>query len=166
MGVRRFAEVRFRVLDAQGGAIQETDWIPNALMNEGERTVLDSFLRNQNNPTTFYVRLFAKAASLTDSLKSMSDGGEPGGLAGYAPQQIERSTVGWPTLNNDGLNMAALSKVVTFGPATSTWPTVQTAVLSTSSDNTGFLIDATTLSQTRQLLSGQTLQAQFKVRQV
>lgn len=146
--------LRFVHRSAAGAVLWESGWLPNALMNEGEKNILDAYLRGQNVPTAFFLRLFADTPQETDSLASLTN--EPGGLLGYAPIQIERSAVGWPTLDNSGGDFQAQSKTVTFR-ATGSWPSVTHAVLATSSDNSGLLIDSTALSQSRTLRSGQAL---------
>jgi hypothetical protein len=149
---------RFVHRDESGQIIWASDWVPNALADEGERNILDVYLRNQFAPSGFYVRLFADTPVETDSLASLT--GEPGGLVGYAPQPVLRSASagGWPVLSNEfsGGDYQAESATVSF-KATGTWPTITHAVLATSSNNTGLLIDYTALPQPRTLRSGQQL---------
>lgn len=106
----------------------------NNLADEGERNILDSYLRNINHPTTFFIRLFNDTPVETDSLASLT--GEPGFGNGYAQQQVLRSSNanGWPTIDFVGGNAQAVSKKVTFGCHLAY--TVTYAILALSSDNT------------------------------
>lgn len=128
--------------------------IANSLADEGEMNVLDVYLRDQNAPSTFFVKLFNDTPVETDSLKSLS--GEPGGGVGYAPQQVLRSasTGGWQ-LAMVGGNAQARSPELVYRPA-GTW-NVLSAVLATSSDNNGRLIAYGLLPQARTLTSGESL---------
>jgi hypothetical protein len=127
-------------------------------MNEGELNILHSYLSNQNHPTQFVVRLFGSTPVETDSLASLTN--EPGGNTGYIAPIINRdaTAAGWPTFDFSGGNARARTRTVTFrctGP--NAYPQATHAVLATSSDNTGKLIDATALATPRQLVSGEVL---------
>lgn len=147
------------------GTVEVSGWRHNSLMNEGERNVLDLYLRGQNAPSSFYVRLFGFTPQENFSLASMSN--EPGGLRGYAPQPIARNATasGWPVLSDvfSGGDFQAESVEVVFR-AGGVWPTVTHATLSTSSDNTGLLVDAVALAQARSLRSGGELAIQYLCR--
>ena len=140
-------------LDAHGNIRHRQEWTHNNLMNEGERNIFDAYLRGLNVPTAFWVKLYADTPVETDSLSSLSN--EPGGLLGYSPQQITRDATGWPTLGESGGDAEIISRELTFRATSGTWPAVTHAVLATSSDSSGKLVDATALDQTQQLASGE-----------
>lgn len=146
--------------DSDGRILYESDWEPNNLANEGERNMLDVYLRNAAGPASFRVRLFGSTPLETSSLASLTN--EPGGSLGYAPQAVNRDATvdGWPTLDNQfsGGDFQAESKTVTFRATSGIWPNVTHAALATTSDNSGLLIDFTQLRQPRQLRSGQQLE--------
>lgn len=149
--------------DAQKRILWESGWTPNALMDEGERLLLDVFLRNATAPTSFRVRLFADVPVETDSLASLQN--EPGGNTGYVPGTINRdaTALGWPTLENIGGDFYATSAKVTFrctGPGQ--YPQVSSATLCTTSDNSGKLIDATELKDPRVMKSGDVLDIYYQ----
>lgn len=150
--------MKFVHRDERGQVLWESAWEPNNLANEGERHILDVFLRGAAGPSAFFVKLFGDTPVETDSLASLSN--EPGGSVGYSPKQINRdaTAAGWPTLDNQfsGGDFQAESVQVTF-QATGLWPTVTYAVLATSSHSQGLLLDYTVLRQPRQLRSGQSL---------
>ena len=132
----------------------------NSLADEGERNVLDSYLRNLSHPSQFFLRVFNDTPTETDSLRSLT--GEPGFANGYAQQQVLRSSnaAGWPTLGTSGGNAQASSKQVTFDCTLAY--TVSYAVLATTSDNSGLLISYGALSTTQSLASGDQLRVTYK----
>ncbi len=136
------------------------DFIHNNLGDEGEKNVLDSYLRNLNHPSSFYLRLFNDTPVDTDSLRSLT--GEPGFANGYAQQQVLRSSTadGWPTLTFVGGNAQASSKQVTFNCIVAY--TVTYAVLATTSDNAGLFISYGALSTAQSLASGDSLRVTYK----
>lgn len=132
----------------------------NSLADEGERNVLDVYLRNLNVPSSYYIKLWNDTPAETDSLKSLT--GEPGGGAGYSPQQVLRddSANGWPLMQFVGGNAQASSKQVTFD-CTSSF-TCTYATLATSSDNNGLLVSYASLSASKTLSSGEQLRITYK----
>jgi hypothetical protein len=149
-------------LDANGNVIWRQTQVPNALADEGENNILDVYYRGQNAPTTFYCRLYNDTPLETDSLADLT--GEPVGN-GYAAQEIERSTVGWPTLALDAGDWQLTSKEVTFTASGGSWGPVTHAVLATSSDNSGLLIAFVALSTSRTLQDGETLKVTIQPKQ-
>lgn len=152
------SDVEFVVLTA-GKPVES--WVSkNSLADEGEFAILDSFLRNQSHPPSFWIRLFNDVPVDTDALSSLT--GEPGGATGYAAQQVLRSANadGWPTLALDGGDWMATSKQVTFRFRAAA--TIQYSVLATSSDNSGRLICYAPLSSQRVMASGEDLRVTIK----
>jgi hypothetical protein len=136
---------------------------PNALAQEGEEAVLESFFRNGTayNPTQFYVRLCNDALTVTDVLSSILN--EPSGN-GYTPQLVERSTTGFPTKELDLGAWRIISKVLSFTASGGQIGPVITAYLATSSDNSGKLIAFRSLSLTRTILDTDTMTIQFRIK--
>ncbi len=156
-------EAQFIHRDSEGGILWQSEWIKNFLADEGEKDVLDVYLRGAAAPASFRVRLFADTPVETDSLASLS--GEPGGSTGYVSPTVNRDATqnGWPTLENAGGDFRAVTRTLTFrctGP--NAYPAIQYAALCTTSDNTGKLVDATALTQSRALKSGETLDVIYR----
>jgi hypothetical protein len=151
----------FRHFDANSDLIWEHT-AKNSLANEGEESMLDSYLRNQNNPSTFYVRLFNDTPTETDSLGAIT--GEPS-TNGYAPQEITRNTSGWVSLALDSGDFQATSSEETFSASGGSWGPVTYAVLATTSGNAGKHIAFVALSQSRTLADGESLKVTLKVKQ-
>lgn len=133
----------------------------NALADEGESSILDTYFRATSSPTAFYVRLFNDTPTETDSLSDLT--GEPSGN-GYASATIERSIVGFPTLESDSGDYQVVSKQVTFTASGGEWSAVTYAVLSTTTDNTGKLVAYVALSQARTLADGESLRIQITIK--
>ncbi len=153
---------KFTHRDKDGNIIWE-DIIENALADEGEQAMLDVFYRNGAAPTQFYIRLYNDTPVETDTLSTLT--GEPAGN-GYAPQLVERSNVGFPTIQQDANgDWQIVSKTVTFSASGGSWGPVTYAVLATTSDNTGKLIAFVALSQSRTLNDGESLDVQLTITQ-
>ena len=123
----------------------------NALVDEGESIMLDSFFRSLNAPTEFYVRLAFDSIQETDGLANIQR--EPVGN-GYSAQLLERSTVGFPTLELHEGDYRVKSKEVTFAAIGGSIGPVNVAYLATTSDNTGKLVGYVALSIERTILDG------------
>ena len=146
--------------DKDGKLIWQDEAINN-LADEGEQNILDLYLRGQNAPSGFYLRLFNDTPAETDALSNLT--GEPTGN-GYAAQALARNTTDWPTLALDTGDYQAISKTVTFSASGGSWGPVTYCVLATSSDNSGKLISYAALSQARTLADGESLQITYKVK--
>lgn len=133
----------------------------NTLAHEGGENALDSWLRNQNHPPTFYIRLFNDTPVKSDSLSDLVN--EASGN-GYAPQEMPRTTSGWVTLALDGDDFQAVSSEETFVASGGSWGPVTYGVWATSSDNSGKLIAFVALSQTRTIQDGETLLVTIKTK--
>ncbi len=127
-----------------------------AVIDEGEQSMLDCYLRGQNCPTTFYIRLFNDTCAETKTLSTLS--GEPT-TNGYAAQQLTRDTTGWPTLALSSGDYMATSAQKTFTASGGSWGPVTSAVLATTTNNSGKAINCLALSQSRTLADAENLQA-------
>jgi hypothetical protein len=151
----------FELICKQDGQEVWREKIHNNLANEGESMVLDSFFRNNNNPTTFYLGLCASTLTDTATLTSLTD--EPVGN-GYARQEVARSIVGWPTLVLDTGDYKVTSKECTITASGGTIGPVNTIFVCTSSDNTGKLISYAQLSTTRTITDTSTIYLQYYIK--
>lgn len=148
--------------DANGNILWQKEVI-NALADEGERDILGVYYRGETAPTQFYIRLYNDTPVETDTLADLV--GEPAGN-GYAPQLVERSSVGFPTVQQDASgDWQVVSKTVTFSASGGSIGPVTYAVLATSSDNTGKLIAFVALSQSRTLADGESLDVTLTITQ-
>lgn len=130
----------------------------NALADEGEQSMLDTYFRNQNSPTQFYLRLTKDTPVETDTLSTLT------GLVsgnGYSAKLLQRTTTGFPGLSLVGGDYRVTAKIITFTASGGSIPITgqaQYAFISTTSDNTGKLIAFVALSQGRKLAAGESLQ--------
>jgi len=146
----------------RNGKVIWSDVGKNSLVQQGEEQILETYFRAgvSFTPTQFYVRLCNETLLITSTLTSIST--EPSGF-GYAPQLLERSTVGFPTKELIGGVQRLTSKVISFTAVGGQIGPVNVAYLSTTSDNTGALIAFRTLSMARTILSADTMTLQFRV---
>lgn len=151
----------FEHYDKDGNLIWSCE-APNSLADQGEQDVLDVYFRGATAPTIFYLRLTNTTPSDTSTLTALS-AGEPSGN-GYAPQEVERSSVGFPTLALDNGDYQLTSKEVTFSASGGSWGPVAHAFLATTSNNTGKLISYVALSQSRTLQAGESLKVTYKIK--
>lgn len=130
----------------------------NAVADEGEQSILDSYFRGQNTPTSFTLRLTGTTPSETSTLAGLT---EVTGT-GYAGIAVARNTTDWPTLALVGgdYKVSMLTKTFT---ATGTWTAATYMYLATTSNNTGKLISYSALSASRTLVNGDTLQVDYSV---
>lgn len=133
----------------------------NALVNEGEENILRTYFRNESAPTQFYVRLCNDTIVETDTLASVLN--EPSGN-GYAPVLIERSSTGWPTVEEDAGDYRVISKIITFTADGGAIGPISTAYIATTSDNSGKLLAANGLSIVRTILNGDQLEGTIRIK--
>ena len=143
------------------GKVKESWTVFNALADEGEQSILDSYFRAQNTPTSFFLRLFNDTPAETDTLADLLN--EPSGN-GYSAITLARNTTDFPTLALDSGDYRVSSKQVTFTASGGTMGTATYAVLATSSDNSGKLIAYVALATTRTLLAGESLNVTFRAK--
>lgn len=133
----------------------------NDLLDEGERAILLAYFRGEEQPTQFYIRLCNDTLIETDTLADVQN--EPTGN-GYSAQKVERSDVGFPTMDMDAGDYRILSKTVTFTANGGTIGPVTSAFLATTADNTGKLIATRALSITRTVLNGDSLKIDIRIK--
>ena len=100
--------------------------VENALADEGEENLLESYFRAENEPTTFYLALFNDTPEETDTLALLT--GEPSTF-GYERQEITRDSTGWSTLALDSGDYMITSAQVIFQAIGGGWGPVTYAVL-------------------------------------
>ena len=137
----------------------------NALANEGEYSILDTYFRGAIAPTGYYLRLYNATPGLTSTLLTLS-ASEPATANGYNPatQGLAKNTTDWPTLSLVFSHYEVTSKTITITASGGTIGPVTYAAVTTTSDNTGKLVAYAPLSATRTLNAGDSLQMTYKVR--
>lgn len=111
-------EGRGQLLSPEGDVLwEDPDWIPNALMDEGEESVLNVYFRAQSNPSKF-ICLLTAAPVETDTMAVLATAevfNPP--LNGYAREEIVSGDWGAPALDAGDMQTTALEQ--TLGPAAS-----------------------------------------------
>jgi hypothetical protein len=147
--------------ERKGKIIWEAD-VHNTLVNEGERDVLDVYFRNSAAaPTSFFARLCRDTIFETSVLTTIVN--EPSGN-NYSPIEIERSAMGFPTIELDAGDWRVVSKEIGWTALGGSIGPVNTCFLATSLDNTGKLIAFLNLPLERTILDGDTLYAFLRIK--
>lgn len=128
------------VIDPDGSvAWQEDEWVPNALADEGEQSMLNVYLKELANPAKYLALINGTTTAPVETSTMAYLGGGAGaqevrvpGVDGYNRQQVVGST-DW---TDDGLisgdyRFSAVEK--TFGPATGTAWTINHSAMVTAS---------------------------------
>lgn len=141
---------------------EDASWdVHNALLDEGERNVLDVYFRNNLVPAgPFFVGLHSGALGETATLANVVEPSQ----SGYARQSIERSTVGWPTLALDAGDFQAESTTEVFTAAATWTPVNKMFLASTSTGAVGSVILEADLSTVRALVSQDTLNVTIRAK--
>lgn len=154
-------DCRWQINFYSKGELVYSENIRNALVDEGERALLLQFFRSEEAPSTFYARLCNDSLLETDALSDIQN--EPSGN-GYSAQEIQRSSIGWPTIELDSGDYRLVSKTVTFTASGGNIGPINTLYLATTSDNTGKLIAFVNLSMTRTILNADSATAQIRIK--
>lgn len=133
----------------------------NALADEGEQQILDTYFRDATEPTSFYIRLVNDTPVETDTIADLT--GEPSGN-GYSAQALARNNTDFPTLALSSGDYQVTSKTVTFTASGGSIGAVTYGILTTSTDSSGKLIAYVALSGSRTLASGESLQVTFSIK--
>jgi len=138
----------------------------NILVDTGERAIIDTFFRNNGSNyfgmTDFWIGMHNGSISETTVLSTIP--GEPAVLYGYSRQKIERSTVGWPTIEKHEGDWRVVSKTLTLTASGGEIGPVTGAFLCTSSDNTGTLIGALSFGVERIIEAGDAIDVVMKAK--
>lgn len=111
----------------------------NALADEGERVLLNTFFRQMEEPQSFYIRLCSNDLQESSRLSHLV--GEPDVSTGYAPLEVTRDSEGFPEIEKDADGDYVIStKNLSFICTSGVIGPVRTAVIATTSDNTGSLL--------------------------
>lgn len=127
----------------------------NILTDEGERAIGEVFFRNQGSvyfpSTNFFVGLYKGSISESTTLATIPN--EPSGN-GYSRLELERSAIGFPTVEQDEGDWRWVSRQLTLTASGGTIGPVNGAFLGTTSDDSGSLIGAVAMDYERTILSG------------
>jgi len=150
--------------DPQGNLLFEEDR-KNSLVDEGEKAVIEVFLRNSVDTyfpnTNFYIGFYRGSIAETTTLLTIPN--EP--LSnGYIRQVVQRSNSGWPTIELDEGDWRGISEEVTFQSTGGDIGPISGAFLCTSLDNLGSLICSVASSAERTILSGASMSLSLKVK--
>lgn len=151
-----------QVINPDGSIAWEEDWQPNALLDEGEQSVLEVYFREQTNPAK-YLALLTATPTDTSTMATMTEVFAPP-LNGYARQQVINTDWAATTLNSGDYQTTAAEK--TFGPATSNpWNSLtRVALVTTATGTAGKLLLEVALSGTTTISVGQSFKYTLTVK--
>jgi len=162
MAKHEFYDSRWTIKHIRGGkVIWELKEKRNALADEGEKNMLNSYFRQVDPPSEFYIRLCYDSLQETDTLSNVQN--EPSGN-NYSPGLVERSVTGFPTIEQHEGDWRIWSKEVQFSASGGSIGPVNTAYLATTSDNSGLLLGYVGLTVERTILENDTLLVQLKIK--
>jgi len=129
----------------------------NILVDEGEKVMLDVLFRKKDSlyfpGDYFYIGLYKGTIVEGTTLATVPK--EPSALYGYSRLAVERSEVGFPTIEKDvDGDWRVASKEVTWTASGGDIGPINGAFLCTSSDNTGALIGAVATAVERTIKAG------------
>lgn len=128
---------RGQLLSPEGDVLwEDPDWIENTLADEGEKSILDVYFREQAHPAKWLFLLNDSSLAETDTMAGVTEAKVPG-VDGYARQQILAGDWSVPALDTGDMQSTASEKV--FGPATGNAWTLTHAALTTAQTGTGGL---------------------------
>lgn len=138
----------------------------NVIPLEGTKAILDTFYRDQGSTyflnTNFYIGLYKGTVSKATTLATIP--GEPT-TGGYVRKLCERSTVGWPTIEEDAGFWRVVSKEIEFEATGGNIGPVGGAFLCTAaSGGVGTLFNIVAMGIERTILAGDIAVIQIKVK--
>lgn len=150
-------EGRGRLLSPEGDVLwEDPDWIPNALHDAGEQTMLNVFLKEQANVSKYLGLLNDASVAETDGTMSAVTEMTTPGSNGYNRQQVANTDWTDDGLQGGDYRFSAAQK--TFGPISGANQTATHASLSTTATGAGVLLVTVALSGTTNINIGQTFQ--------
>jgi len=142
----------------------------NILVDEAEKMMVDIVFRKNEDPyfpegDYFYIGLYK--GTITESTTLSTVPNEPASLYGYSRIQIARSSVGFPTIEQDSLdgNWRVITQEVTFEASGGDIGPINGAFLCTSSNNAGILIGAVAVGIERIIQAGDQAKLSLKFKQ-
>lgn len=156
-----FYEGFWDIKHIRDGKVLWEEEVHNDLLDEGEQNMLQVYFRDEQLPVSFYLRLAYDSIRETDTLSNIEN--EPS-TGGYTAQTLERSTVGFPTLEKHEGDYRVVSKLITFTASGGVIGPVNVMYLATTTDNTGILVASISMSVARTLQSGDFLQVTIKIK--
>lgn len=149
---------RYSAADVE--ALNDADFLPNTLADEGEQDILDVYFDTQAVRTSLFLRLYNDTPIETDTLATLVS--ETSGT-GYGAITVTRGT-DWTAPALDAGDMQTSMSQKTFS-ATGTWTDATYMVVATVGTGTaGLLIAYVALSATRTLVNGDSLNVDLDVK--
>jgi len=138
----------------------------NMLVDAGEKAILDTFFRNNSAlyfaSSNFYVGFYNGNISETTELSIIPN--EPPATYGYSRQVIERSTVGWPSIEKHEGDWRVISKMITYTASGGNIGPITGAFFGTGAASTGALIGSLSWGIEKTIESGASIDITLRVK--
>jgi len=138
----------------------------NLIVDEGEKAIVDILYRKNDDlyfiDDLFYIGLYKGSVSEATILSTIPN--EPSGN-GYSRQIVERSAVGWPTIEKNEGDWRVVSKTVTITADGGDIGPVSGAFICTSPDDSGVLIGAIAMTVENTILDGTDMEFEVRAKQ-
>ena len=138
----------------------------NIVVDSGEKAILDVFYRKKDilyfAGDYFYIGLYNGSISESTILTNVPN--EPSGN-GYVRTQVERSDVGWPTIEKHEGDWRVVSKEIELTASGGNIGPVSGAFVCTSLDSSGVLIGAVAMAVERTVKPGDKIIFQVRAKQ-
>lgn len=131
----------------------------NILVDQGEKAMVDTFFRKNASlyfsGDFFYIGLYKGTIVEGTVLSTVPNEPKEDAAFGYSRLSVERSTIGFPTIEQDANgNWRVISKEVTYTASGGDIGPINGSFLATSSDDTGALIGAVAVGVERTIKAG------------
>lgn len=164
MSKHKFYDCNWHIRCTKGGKVLWEIDKHNILVDEGERAIGEVFFRNGDAsylPGSFYTGMYRGTISESTTLATVPN--EPSGN-GYSRQEIERSSVGWPTVEQHEGDWRWISKTITITASGGDIGPCGGAFLCTSTDATGAIVSAIAFPVERTIVSGSSVEFTLRVK--
>lgn len=119
--------------------VHDGEWIDNILVDEGEKSIIDVYLRAQSNPSK-YLFLIDDTVAETDTIATVTESETPG-TDGYSRQQVAAGD--WAAAALDATDYQSEAAPKTFGPNSgSAWSVQNIGVCTVATGTAGLLLAA------------------------
>ena len=162
MGKHQFYVCEWDVTIRRGEEILSQYKKNNALVDQGERLMLETFFRNENSPSDFFVGLAYGSMGESSTLDTIP--GEPSGN-GYGRITLNRDTTDFPTMEQDDGDWVVYTVEKVFEASGGSIGPVNLAFMGANiADGTSRLVSYLSLPVETTMQDGETLTFTLKIK--
>jgi len=162
MGKHQFFEGIWNIKQIRDGEVLWEITKRNALVNEGEKIILDAFFRGSNVPASFYVGFCYGEINEESQLVHIPN--EPNSANGYARALLSRNEVDFPVLELNEGDYQLTTKEMTITASGGSIGPLNKAFMATSATDVGFLLSFISLPTTVTIQDGDNITFSIKIK--